>query len=120
LLERERAQPAAGSAPCESANDGRRSANEVSPEFLHLLRQLVQTLMWMHVGIVRSDRRLTQALREVTLLHDAVENLFHSTRVTEGSVELRNIALVGQLIIRSALHRKESRGLHPTVDHPGR
>src|SRR5207244_8499673 len=113
-------EPAAGAGPCESVNDLGRSANEVSPEFVQLLRQLVQTLMWMHVGIVRSDRRLSQALREVTLLHDAIENLFHSTRVTEGSIELRNIALVGQLIIRSALHRKESRGLHPTVDHPGR
>src|SRR5437762_2233723 len=89
-----------------STSPASRSANEVSPEFVQLLRQLVQTLMWMHVGIVRSDRRLSQALREVTLLHDAIENLFHSTRVTEGSIELRNIALVAQLIIRSALRRK--------------
>jgi L-aspartate oxidase len=76
--------------------------------------------MWTHVGIVRSDRRLQQALREVTLLHDAIEKLFHSTRITEGTIELRNIALVGQLIIRSALMRKESRGLNTNVDHPGR
>jgi L-aspartate oxidase len=108
--------PATGD--CEGANDPHRSSNEVSPEFVQLLRQLLQTLMWTHVGIVRSDRRLQQALREVRLLHEAIEKLFHSSRVAEGTIELRNIALVGQLIIRSALMRKESRGLNTNVDHP--
>jgi L-aspartate oxidase len=119
-LLRDREAGAAATGDCEGANDPHRSANEVSPEFVQLLRQLLQTLMWTHVGIVRSDRRLQQALREVRLLHEAIEKLFHSTRVTEGTIELRNIALVGQLIIRSALQRKESRGLNTNVDHPER
>jgi L-aspartate oxidase len=119
-LARDRDAGVADLGPCEGANDPRRSSNEVSPEFVQLLRQLLQTLMWTHVGIVRSDRRLQQALREVRLLHEAIEKLFHSARVREGTIELRNIALVAQLIIRSALLRKESRGLNTNVDHPER
>jgi L-aspartate oxidase len=97
-----------------------RRENEVSPEFPDLLKRLLQTLMWTHVGIVRSDRRLHQALREVQILNDAAESLFGSSRVTEGTLELRNLARVALLIIRSALLRKESRGLHYNLDYPNR
>jgi L-aspartate oxidase len=96
------------------------AGNEVSLEFPTLLKRLLQTLMWSHVGIVRSDRRLQQALREAQILHDAAASLFRTSRITEGTLELRNLALVGLLIIRCALTRKESRGLHYNVDHPGR
>jgi L-aspartate oxidase len=91
----------------------------VSLEFPTLLKRLLQTLMWSHVGIVRSDRRLQQAMREAQILHDAAASLFRTSRITEGTLELRNLALVGLLIIRCALTRKESRGLHYNVDHPG-
>jgi L-aspartate oxidase len=91
--------------------------SEISPEFLQLLRQLVQTLMWLHVGIVRSNHRLQQARREVALLSEAVERLFAGSRVTEPVLELRNLTLVGRLIIESALQRHESRGLHYNVDY---
>jgi L-aspartate oxidase len=101
-----------------SENDPQRVARDVSPEFVAQLRQLVQTLMWTHVGIVRSDRRLAQALREISLLGGAVESLFNASRVTPELLELRNITLVAQLIIECALQRKESRGLHFNVDHP--
>jgi L-aspartate oxidase len=94
--------------------------NEVSPEFPALLKRLLQTLMWSHVGIVRSDRRLQQAQREAQILHDAAISLFRTSRVTEGTLELRNLAQVGMLIIRCALTRKESRGLHYNVDYPSR
>jgi L-aspartate oxidase len=97
-----------------------RASAEVSPEFLAHLRRLVQTLMWTHVGIVRTTRRLQQALREVAILHDAVESLFTSSRITVDLLELRNITQVARLIIECALRRHESRGLHFTLDHPER
>lgn len=102
------------------ANDPARRANEVSPEFLSQLELLVRTLMWSHVGIVRSDHRLRQALREIDLLLHAVETLHHTSRVTLELLELRNITQVGRLIIDCALRRKESRGLHYNVDYPER
>jgi L-aspartate oxidase len=107
----------AGSLP---ENRPARRAHDVSPEFVAQLRQLVQTLMWAHVGIVRSNRRLSQALREIDLLRGAVESLFGTSRVTPELLELRNTAQVAQLIIECALQRKESRGLHYNVDTPSR
>jgi L-aspartate oxidase len=118
LLEREGAArpPATAAAGAGDPAD----AAEVSPEFVAQLRLLVQTLMWSHVGIVRSDRRLKQALREVDILRSAVENLFASSGLTPELLELRNITGVGWLIIECALRRKESRGLHYNTDYPER
>ncbi|HEU4753139.1 MAG TPA: FAD-binding protein, partial [Armatimonadota bacterium] len=121
LLRREGAAgaPAAPEAWLQ-ANDPARQAVEVSPEFVAQMRLLVQTLMWTHVGIVRSDHRLKQALREVEILRAAVDNLFASSRVTVELLELRNITETAWLIIACALQRKESRGLHYNVDYPAR
>lgn len=119
LLESRPARPGRAGAGVTS-EEMARGENEVSPEFPDLLTRLLQTLMWTHVGIVRSDRRLQQALREVQILSDAAESLFGSSRVTEGTLELRNVACVALLIIRSALLRKESRGLHYNLDYPDR
>jgi L-aspartate oxidase len=102
------------------ANDPSRRMAEVSPEFAAQLRLLVQTLMWAHVGIVRSDRRLKQALREVAILRSAVESFLSTSPVTPELLELRNITQVGWMIIECALRRKESRGLHYNVDYPER
>jgi L-aspartate oxidase len=102
------------------ANDPARQASEVSPQFVEQLSQLVRTLMWAHVGIVRSDRRLKQASREIELLRGAIESLYATSRVTVELLELRNITQVGSLIIECALRRKESRGLNYNVDHPER
>jgi L-aspartate oxidase len=114
------AQASLSAVDCGPANDPRRQANEVSPEFLQHMRLLVQTLMWTHVGIVRSNHRLSQALRELRILESAVETLYQSSRVSEGLLELRNLVTVGKLIVESALIRKESRGLHYNVDYPER
>jgi L-aspartate oxidase len=121
LLEREgSAGPRSGEQSATHAGDPGHQGAEVSPEFVAQLRLLVQTLMWAHVGIVRSNRRLKQALREVEILCHAVENLFATSEITLELLELRNIAQVGRMIIQCAIRRKESRGLHYNVDHPER
>jgi L-aspartate oxidase len=96
------------------------SGNDVSPPVLAQLRLLVQTLMWDHVGIVRTDHRLKQALREIEILRSAVENLCTGSRLTLELLELRNITNCAWLIITCALQRKESRGLHYNTDYPER
>jgi len=78
----------------------------------------IKNLMWDYVGIVRSNLRLERALSRIRLIRHEVENYYRRTRVTEGIIELRNLAVVAQLIIQSALLRKESRGLHYTTDYP--
>ncbi len=103
-----------------AGNDPARQAAEVSPEFLAQLRLLVQTLMWTHVGIVRTNHRLRQALREVSILAGAVDSLVSTSRPSVELLELRNITQVGKLIIECALQRKESRGLHYNLDYPDR
>jgi len=81
-------------------------------------RKEVQQLMWDYVGIVRSNHRLERAQRRITLILEEVRNFYKRTKVTEGLIELRNLTCVADLIIRSALERKESRGLHFTTDFP--
>lgn len=83
-------------------------------------RHEIQQLMWDYVGIVRSNARLERAQRRIKLLKDEVEDFYKKTKVTEGLIELRNITLVADLIVRSAMMRKESRGLHFTTDYPQR
>jgi len=120
LLRQRRAPPESADDRTLEANDEVRRSREVSPPFVAQLRLLVQTLMWAHVGIVRSDRRLQQAQREVEILREAVESLFAASRVTVELMELRNITQVAWLIIECALRRKESRGLNFNSDHPER
>ena len=78
----------------------------------------VQQLMWDYVGIVRSNYRLERALRRIKLIRKEIEDYYRKTKVTVPLLELRNIAEVALLIVRSALRRKESRGLHYTTDYP--
>lgn len=83
-------------------------------------RKEVQQIMWDYVGIVRSNHRLERAQRRIDLVRNEVEAFYKKTKVAEGLIELRNIALVADLVIRSAILRKESRGLHYTTDYPER
>jgi L-aspartate oxidase len=83
-------------------------------------RREIQQVMWDYVGIVRSDLRLERAYRRLVLLQNEVETFYKKTKVTEGLLELRNLALCATLIIRCAMKRKESRGLHFTTDYPRR
>ncbi|MBI4535983.1 MAG: L-aspartate oxidase [Ignavibacteriae bacterium] len=80
-------------------------------------RKEIQQIMWDYVGIVRSDLRLERAYRRMVLIQNEVETFYKKTKVTEGLIELRNLALCATLIIRCAMKRKESRGLHFTTDY---
>jgi len=83
-------------------------------------RQEIQQIMWDYVGIVRSDLRLSRAERRLRLIANEIEDFYKRTRVSEGLLELRNLACVAILIIECARFRKESRGLHFNTDYPDR
>ena len=83
-------------------------------------RNTIRQLMWDLVGIVRNDFRLSRALSHIFLIREEVEKYYRRTRVSPELLELRNLATVAWLIVISARHRKESRGLHYNTDYPER
>lgn len=78
----------------------------------------LRTSMWNYVGIVRTTKRLERALHRIEMLKREIEEYYQGYKVSKNLIELRNLVLVSEMIVRCAMQRKESRGLHYTLDYP--
>ena len=78
----------------------------------------IRRLMWDYVGIVRTNKRLARAARRLKTLRREIRDYYFRYLVTPDTLELRNLAVCAELIVKSAQRRHESRGLHYTLNYP--
>src|ERR1700712_4704674 len=104
--------------PPVKAWDESRVTNSDEEVVIKQLWTEIRRFMWNYVGIVRTTKRLPRAQHRIKLLTGEIDDYYGHFRVTPDLIELRNLLQSAELIVRSALHRKESRGLHYTLDYP--
>ncbi|MEO0292742.1 MAG: L-aspartate oxidase [candidate division WOR-3 bacterium] len=101
----------------ERSKNKKKAIMEESVLAIHTKKEIKQT-MWDYVGIVRRDYLLNRALRRFELYLEEIEDLYKTSSLSKDLIELRSLATVAYLITKSAITRKESRGLHYNKDHP--